>query len=743
MIVAAVLFSSFESAWVIWCGLPLLAAVMGWFYWRLRAAQQRQLRLLAALRGVALLLLVLLASRPIWSSSERSVPPRDHVVLLVDDSESMSLEHRDGVARYRAAVDFARERLLPVLQREGLRGRALLFSSQVRPATGQAVADAAPTGKSTDLAQAIVAAVTEGDQPPLAVVALTDGVSTVEQDNHRAATALLENGVPFIGLGFGNDQGPRVVTLRGINAPSRVPPNAEFRVEASVQAAGEGEFPPLELVLLRDGKFVERKTLKSLEGARLVQESFAVQEREPGRHQYTARILPAADDSVRLSGAEASTMVTIAKEEHWRVLFVQGGLTWDYKFIQLAVRKDPALKITGLSRTSSESRFFQSVEVGEDVLNGFPTTMDQLAEFRVVVLANLKPADLQPSQQQLLVKFCGEYGGGVLMLGGAETFNLTWRGSALEQLLPVRFAGTPSGRTSSGFALQPTSEALRHPVFQITDAGDQRAAWNRVPKFQELAEVADLKAGAEVWAVQGGAGSEQRPLIISQRFGSGRTTAICVPNMWKWRLARDSDTSHFDRFWQQLLRHLGGGDLQAINMHLVDQWLTPNTDLRVTLEQRPQPQGQVTVAGQYRFVVQNAANEQVLEQQVELPPGRPVEVTFQVPTEGVYALRVYNSDQVEQGNRTVEIKDLDREFVRTARDLDKLRQWAQLSRGEAIAAEDCGDLGELLERLRKRAAEAYRERPVHKPAGIDLATLAVLLGLLSTEWMLRRKWDWV
>jgi hypothetical protein len=52
------------------------------------------------------------------------------------------------------------------------------------------------------------------------------------------------------------------------------------------------------------------------------------------------------------------------------------------------------------------------------------------------VLSDLKPADLQPEQQELLARFSGELGGGVLLLGGASTFDGSWQGSRLEQLLP-------------------------------------------------------------------------------------------------------------------------------------------------------------------------------------------------------------------------------------------------------------------------------------------------------------------
>ena len=102
---------------------------------------------------------------------------------------------------------------------------------------------------------------------------------------------------------------------------------------------------------------------------------------------------------------QAATTVRISSEKELRVLYVQGALTWDYKFIGLALRGDPAIKLTGLTRTSSQSVFRQNVESAGELLGGFPTMLEELAPYRVVVISNLRPADLNPAQQELLVRF--------------------------------------------------------------------------------------------------------------------------------------------------------------------------------------------------------------------------------------------------------------------------------------------------------------------------------------------------
>ena len=54
------------------------------------------------------------------------------------------------------------------------------------------------------------------------MIALTDGIVNESADNTRALTALVDAHVPFIGVGFGSDQGVRTLSLREVEAPSIV-----------------------------------------------------------------------------------------------------------------------------------------------------------------------------------------------------------------------------------------------------------------------------------------------------------------------------------------------------------------------------------------------------------------------------------------------------------------------------------------------------------------------------------------
>jgi hypothetical protein len=121
--------------------------------------------------------------------------------LLIDESESMSLEDIPG-SRYRSAVRFAREQLLPALEGAELEVDAFLFGESIRPATGQDIIQSTVRARYTNLASAITQVATSSTPAPRAIIALTDGNATDPHENARGVSALLDRQIPFLAVGF-------------------------------------------------------------------------------------------------------------------------------------------------------------------------------------------------------------------------------------------------------------------------------------------------------------------------------------------------------------------------------------------------------------------------------------------------------------------------------------------------------------------------------------------------------------
>jgi uncharacterized membrane protein len=733
----------FDFPWGFLSAAPLVLLI-GWAWWRQRllGLPAKKTAALAALRTVAVLPLVLLAARPMWLAKEPPAAAGRSVVLLVDRSESMSLAEHD-VTRYQQALGFLRERLLPELKSAQMPVQAMLFDEGVEPADGPKLSAALPAGKHTNLGGAIAQALGSSPLPPLAVVALTDGIANESGDNSRALTSLVDAQVPFIGVGFGSDQGVRTLSLREVEAPATVPSKTSFSIAAQLEIMNTEEMPAFDLVLFRDGQISQKKSVAPGKASRTWLENFQVTENEQGMHNYTVQLLPPNLPSLKCVSTLGNTSVRISDEKELRVLYIQGALTWDYKFINLALRNDQTIKLTGLTRTSKQSVFRQNVESAGELLNGFPTTLEELAPFRVVVLSNLRPADLTASQQDVLARFCGELGGGILMIGGASTFDTSWQNTRLEQLLPVVFAGSQGVQgLDRQFRLQLTDEAAQHPVFQIADNRPMREVWAQLPTFTQYGRVDAAKPGAQVWMLhQNDEGPRgRRILMASQRYGAGLSAVLTIQNFWRWRLAKDTEPPQFDRFWRQLFRFLSEVGRQEVAIHLADQELHPQMDVKIVLEKQPNPRNITDTNRKFFVRVEDGQKNLLQEEAVELEQLKPVDFKFHAEKPDVYTVTVTDAMKVPISNRPIEVRDLNIEFQTTGRNMETLRQWASVSDGLAVKVEDCPNAKDLVAQIKAKVEEVRTGKQTRRTLGVNGWTLALVLGCLGAEWFLRKKW---
>ena len=732
----------FPPAWQ--AGLPLVLLLVALTVWRQRrrGLSRSRIGLLAGLRLAVLLVLVFLAARPIWFTREPPAAANRPVVLLVDRSESMSLEEQ-GRTRYDHTLQFLRERLLPALKAARLPVQAFLFDHALESADGPKLAAAAPKGKRTNLAGAIAQTFSAASQPPLAVVALTDGIVNESEDNTRALTELADAHVPFIGVGFGTDQGVRTLSLRDVEAPAIVPTKTAFRVTAMLEMINADDLPAFEVVLFRDGQVLQKKTVSAGKGSRTWLESFQITEDQQGLRNYTVQLLPPDLPSLKCVNLLANTSVRVSDEKELRVLYIQGSLTWDYKFINLALHNDQTIKITGLTRTSKQSVFRQNVESAGELINGFPTTLEELAPFRVVVLSNLRPSDLTPAQQEVLARFCGEMGGGLLMIGGPATFDSSWQSSRLEQLLPVVFAANSGVQgLDRPFHLQLTEDALQHPIFQIAENQSPRETWAQLPAFTQYGRVDAAKPGAQVWAIhQSDEGPRgRRILMASQRYGAGLSAVITIQNFWRWRLARDTEPQGFDRFWRQLFRFLSEVGRQDVSIHLADQDLRPQMDVQVVVEKQPNPKNLTDTNRKYFVRAEDSQKTLLQEEAVDLDPLHPVDFKFHAEKPGIYNVTVLDGNKVPVATKPIEVRDINVEFQNTGRDMETLRQWAAVSDGLAVKVEDCPDAGDLVAQIKTKIEQIRQGKQTRRPVGVNGWMLTLVVGCLSAEWLLRRKW---
>ena len=228
--------------------------------------------------------------------------------------------------------------------------------------------------------------------------------------------------------------------------------------------------------------------------------------------------------------------------------------------------------------------------------------------------------------------------------------------------------------------------------------------------------------------------------MASQRYGAGLSAVLCIQNFWRWRLARDSEPQQFDRFWRQLFRFLSEVGRQDVSIHLADQELHPQMDIQVVMEKQPNPKNIMDTSRKFYVRAEDGQKNLLREQTVELEPLRPVEFKFHAEKPDVYTVTVSDALKVPIATRPIEVRDVNVEFQSTGRNMETLQQWASVSDGLAVKVEDCRDAADLVAQIKAKIEQVRHGKQTRRPPGINGWMLALVVGCLSGEWLLRKRW---
>ena len=191
---------------------------------------------------------------------------------------------------------------------------------------------------------------------------------------------------------------------------------------------------------------------------------------------------------------------------------------------------------------------------------------DGLFEYDAIVIGDIDPNFLTSTQMQNLRDFVTEKGGGVLFVAGEDFNPLSFKGTALEPLLPIQLseARDPNAVGSGVAAFRPrlTAEGRSSPIFRFgEDEASSARIWENLPESHWMLEAPRKQPAAFVLAehptLKGVDGN--LPIILYQFVGAGKTMFDAVDDTWHWRF-RVGDR-YFGRYWLQALRFLARSKL--------------------------------------------------------------------------------------------------------------------------------------------------------------------------------------
>ncbi|MBL8746483.1 MAG: hypothetical protein JNK58_09030 [Phycisphaerae bacterium] len=558
-------------AWA-WIGLFGAAVLVSfWSYSRLTGSAWVR-AVLASLRAALLLLLVLLISGPQLVQRDESVE-RDWVLVLVDRSASMTIA--DAPAGEATGARVTRESQV----RRALESNRAMWSSLAKDRVVQWLGfdggafdltlgnegDGAgfesglgePTGRRTSIGAALDQALARAAARPLAgVVIFSDGRSMTEPT--RAAVRRLQaDRVPVHVMPLGSDVPIADLALRRADAPrvAFVNDSTPVRVELERLGSGAGSAGASGLVRLVDkatGLTLDERRV-SFEGSTQTV-TLTTRPDQTGVRTWSVELIPDGPDLV--AGNNQAEFSVELVDRPMRVLYVDGYPRWEQRFLRNLLIREKSVTCSTLI-LAPERRYMQE---GDIEIDSIPDSPERWAEYDAVILGDVSPDVFSDEQLVQLREHIARRGGGLLWIGGAASTPMSWFDSPLADLLPFTKGATDGGPIGEPVRLRPTPTAERLGLLQLGESADEpwpavlsdeSAGWSSLRWAQRISRDG-LKPTAETLAT---ADVEGLPLVLSMRYGAGRSLYVATDEIWRWRYARGETLP--ERFWLQMIRLLG------------------------------------------------------------------------------------------------------------------------------------------------------------------------------------------
>jgi len=741
-------------------GGAVVAALVVWTYRHAAAGRSaRERATLTALRLAALGLLVACLMRPVLVLSA-SVPRRNTVAVLVDDSRSMRVRDWDG----RPRADFPRDALgtgSPLLRALGEQFAVRLYRFSDVAAPVDSVRALGFAGERTRIGAALDRVRADLEGVPLAgVVVVTDGADGSPLALADAARAMRARATPVFTVGVGSETSPRDVEVRRIEAPRSVLRGSTVSVDVVLAHHGlAGVTVPV--IAEVDGRIVARRDVALPSGGDALDVRLAVPAPDPGAHHLTVRVPLQSGEPVPENNERVALLDV--RDGRDKVLYFEGEPRFEMKFVRRAVADDQGLRLVVLQRTAEGKYLRLGVDDSLDLRSGFPTTRDELFAYRAIVLGSVEASAFTADQLRMLADFVSLRGGSILLLGGRRAFaEGGYAGTPLEEAMPVLLDAPIVAKGQeppvAEVAVQLTPAGAAHVPLQLASTDTASLArWRTLPPLTAVNVIRRAKPGATVLLTGDTKDGGPRIVLAYHRYGRGKVAAMPVQDTWLWQMHASipvEDMTH-ELFWRQTLR-----------------WLTADVPAPVEVAvstERPAPGEAVTLNAAVRDSHFVAINGATVVAHVATPSGARVDVPLEwnvqrdgeyrgtfVPAEaGVYEVRVARDSGLgTRGSGTpmpsdprvpspdprldgvllhIEASPSREEYFESAMRAPLLRTLAAETGGRFYTPATVGALPEDLRYARAGVTVTERKELWDLPV-----TFVLLAGLLGAEWGYRR-----
>jgi len=726
--------------WPVWALIAALAVVavgLGWVFWSRRTRVAPTIRgprtaVVWVLQSLLVCLLLFLLWQPALSIATLR-PQQNIVAVVIDDSKSMATQD-EGSSRKDQVLKTLNGGLLKSLQAK-FQVRLYRMGGHLERIENLDKLSAAEPA--THIGENLKEVVADAATLPIgAVVLLSDGADNSGGIDLDTISEIKRQRIPIHTVGFGRERMAHDIEVTDVQLPTRS--LAKSRLEAEVTFHQWG---------LRGDKarLTVREAGKVLASHDVILKADGIAQTEPvlfnagdagvKNLEFTLDPLPDEDNK----NNNTVTRVLNVDNSKPRILYMEGEPRWDYKFIRRAVEDDKNIEIVSIVRTTQNKIYRQGIANPDELKEGFPSKVEELFAYQGLILGSVEASYFTTAQQDLIQQFVDRRGGGLLFLGGrASLADGGYTQSPFVDLLPVHLPNSKNTFHRDPATAELTSAGRDSLICRIEENPDANVErWKKLPYLMDFQEAGTPKPGALVLAQMNAAGNKL-PLLITEKYGRGRTAVFASGGDWRWQMLQPVQDMSHEMFWRQMLR-----------------WLVSDTPTRV-VSSIAKPvlfdEGRVQLRAEVRDTTYLPASDAQVEARIVGPDGaaQSVELHPEPLEQGVYTADwdagragsyiteiTAHRGQQELGRGVVTFRREDgvAENFHLEQNRDLLEKLSTQTGGRYYRPEDVSKLGEDI---------SYSEAGITVRETRDLwdmpAVFFLALVLCCSEWLLRRKW---
>ncbi len=702
------------------------------------------------LRIAGFLLLLFFLLQPSKLPAAQEITVRRTLAVLIDTSGSMSKQ--DGPAESEPTrLKLGLKHLAGANLVQQVTADAKLsvygFGGQTLPIRTDALLNLKANGKQTNIAAAVEQIARQHQADDLAgIVLISDGRNTEGADPIEVVERIK---APLYVLPVGRHWEPpaqapveqrKDLSIDAVTAPPRAILGRTVQVVATVSAAGY-DARQIDVELLQEDQAISDSAVSiSAEHTRR-QAMFAVKPPSVGTHTYQVRVPTDEEDTDSTNNLKSFTIEVVDPVN--RLLYLD-WLRNERRFLRRVIDRLRHVRYTAIVQQNEQRLMVQG---NDEQMKREAATLSpkQLRGLKAIIIGDLPAETLSPEQIDAVALWV-DRGGAMLLLGGPQSLGAAgFATTPLARMLPVQVA-SGQNYVEQDIWVRLTPQGAAHPAFQRVGRN-----WTPPAPLLSLIRVQSVKPAATVLIEQRDA--PNAPVLVSHSYGHGKVAVVLTDSTWRWQLAATrARRSEHAVFWQQIIDWL----LPELKQTSEDSGLVQLITDRLTYDVN-EP---VTMIAGVRGADGQTMKEAEVEFRIAAPDGRPIRRTgrlegegaegftasFDVPIDGEYAIQVVatvDGQTVGTDEASITVTQPVIEFAQTDPDHELLRRLAEASKGKALRPQDLRDIVTLANLAPRKVQVQPNAEDDAEPVWNHWLLLIAFIMLMSGEWFIRRRNQWV